>query len=160
MSLVATKCVFGVSDKARLKPVSSTTETSLKTEISPVASLDIFSKKRITKALIRLRRLVCAFVVHKPRKMGFLMSMPILNSHFALQVLNSRNVSSNFNFLDGNNWPISLEQENHMTVSHILIGCCVHTDIRISAERRSSEFSPPNRPPCKKLKGYVNISFT
>ena len=46
MGLDATNPVFGVSDKARLKPVSSAT-----------ASLDmILSKKQITKALIRLRR--------------------------------------------------------------------------------------------------------
>ena len=57
--LVATKTVFGVSDKARLKPVSSATETSQNVEISPVASQDmILFNKRITMALIRLR--VCA----------------------------------------------------------------------------------------------------
>ena len=56
------KPVFGVSDKASFKPVSSATETSLKIEISPVASLHmILSKKRTTKVLIRLRRLVCSF---------------------------------------------------------------------------------------------------
>ena len=56
MGLVATKPVFGVSDKARFKPVSSPTVTTFKIEISLVASLDmIFSDERITKALIRLR---------------------------------------------------------------------------------------------------------
>ena len=56
MGLIATKPVFEVSDKARLKPVFSATETSWKTEISVVASLDIIlSNKRITKALTRLR---------------------------------------------------------------------------------------------------------
>ena len=56
MGLVATKHVFGVSDKARLKPVSSATETSYKTEILLAASLNmVLSKMRITKALIRLR---------------------------------------------------------------------------------------------------------
>ena len=55
MGLTARKPVFGVSDKARLKPVSIATETSQKDEIL----LDmILSNKRITKALIRLR--VCA----------------------------------------------------------------------------------------------------
>ena len=45
----ARKTVFGVSDKARLKPVSSA-------EISLAASLGmILSKKRITKVLVRLR---------------------------------------------------------------------------------------------------------
>ena len=34
----------------------------------------ILSNKRITKALIRLCRLVCAFVVRKPPKTGFLAS--------------------------------------------------------------------------------------
>ena len=55
MGLVARKSVLGVSAKASYKPVSSATENSWKIEISPVASLDmILSKKRITKALIRL----------------------------------------------------------------------------------------------------------
>ena len=50
------KTCYGVSDKARLRPISSTTETSEKIEISPVASLHmVLSEKRITKALIRLR---------------------------------------------------------------------------------------------------------
>ena len=57
MGLAARKPVFRVSDKARLKPVSSTTETSQKVEISLEASLNlILSIKRITQALIRLRR--------------------------------------------------------------------------------------------------------
>ena len=52
----ATKPVFGVSDKASFKPVSLATETSYKIEITPVASLHmVLSKKRITKALIRMR---------------------------------------------------------------------------------------------------------
>ena len=56
MSLVATKPVYRVSDKAIFKPVSSATETSWKIEISPVASLHmVLFKKRISKALIRLR---------------------------------------------------------------------------------------------------------
>ena len=56
MCLNARKPVFRVSEKARLKPVSSAIETSENSEKSLVASLDmILSKKRITKALIRLR---------------------------------------------------------------------------------------------------------
>ena len=52
----ARKPVFGVSNKVRLKPVCSATETCLKNEISLVASLAmILSNKRITKSLIRLR---------------------------------------------------------------------------------------------------------
>ena len=55
MGLVARKPVFGVSDKARIKPVSSATETSKNIKISLVASPDIIlSNKRITKVLIRL----------------------------------------------------------------------------------------------------------
>ena len=54
--LVARKPVFGVSDEVILKPVCSATETSKKIEISLVGSLDIIlSKKRIAKALIKLR---------------------------------------------------------------------------------------------------------
>ena len=59
MSLVARKPVLGVSDKTSFKPVSSATDASQKIEISHVANLHmILFKKRITKALIRLR--VCA----------------------------------------------------------------------------------------------------
>ena len=55
MGLDATKPVFAVSDKTRLKPFSSATVTSQKIEILLVASLDmILSNKQITKALIRL----------------------------------------------------------------------------------------------------------
>ena len=47
MGLSATKPVFGVSIKGRLKPVSSTTENSLKSEISLEASLDMILSKKI-----------------------------------------------------------------------------------------------------------------
>ena len=56
MGLVARKPVFGVSDNASFKPVSSASETSWKIEISLVISLDMMLfDKRTTKALIRLR---------------------------------------------------------------------------------------------------------
>ena len=55
MGLDATKPVFGVSDKVRLKPVSSATEANWNIEILHEASLDIIIyNKRITKALISL----------------------------------------------------------------------------------------------------------
>ena len=55
MGFVARKPVFGVSDKARGKPVSSATETSKKIENLLDASLDtIISSKQIIKVLIRL----------------------------------------------------------------------------------------------------------
>ena len=55
MGFVMRKPVLGVSDKARLKPVSSATETSKKIENMLDASLDrILSSKQIIKALIRL----------------------------------------------------------------------------------------------------------
>ena len=63
MCLVSTKPVFGVTEKVRLKPVSSATKTSWKIDISLEASLDmILANKRITKALICLRslRLCCS----------------------------------------------------------------------------------------------------
>ena len=51
----ATKPVFRVSEEARLKPVSSATETIQKFEILLVASLDMLpSTKRLSKALISL----------------------------------------------------------------------------------------------------------
>ena len=69
------KPVFGVSDKARFKSVSSATETSSKIEMSLLPSVDIIlSKKRITKALTRLRG--CAgwsahVLFANPRRQGF-----------------------------------------------------------------------------------------
>ena len=73
--LNATKPAFGVSDKGKLKSVTSATETRYKIGILLVASPDtILSNKRLTKALIRL---VCAFAVRKPPKIGFLASRPI-----------------------------------------------------------------------------------
>ena len=78
MGLDVRKPVFGVSDKARLKPVSSDTETSWNNEISLEASkYMILSSKRIIKALNSLRRLVCAFVVPKPLKTSVLAPRPI-----------------------------------------------------------------------------------
>ena len=70
------KSVFGVSDKKKLKPVSSDTETSLTIESLLAASLDmILSKTQITKALISLCR--CAgwsapVLFTNPPKTGFL----------------------------------------------------------------------------------------
>ena len=56
LGLVSRKHVFGVSDEASFKPVSSATEISHIVEISPFANLHMIRfKKRITKALIRLR---------------------------------------------------------------------------------------------------------
>ena len=75
------KPVFGASEKARLKPVSSATENRQISEILLEASLDMIpSSKRKIKALIRPRmpRLVCAIVVSKPRKTGFLTLRPTL----------------------------------------------------------------------------------
>ena len=55
MGLVARKPVFRVSNKVSFKQVSSATETSLKIEISLLASLDmILLDKRITKVLISM----------------------------------------------------------------------------------------------------------
>ena len=51
------KLVLEVSDKVRLKPACSATETSQKIKIALVASLEmILSNKGITKALIRLSK--------------------------------------------------------------------------------------------------------
>ena len=79
MGLVARKPVFGVSDKVRFKPACSATETSQKVEISLVASLDLaLSKTRANnKGADQTARMVCACVVRKPPKTGFLASRPI-----------------------------------------------------------------------------------
>ena len=56
MGVDATKPVFRASEKARLKSVSTATETSQKIENSQVANLDmVLSKKRKIKVLISLR---------------------------------------------------------------------------------------------------------
>ena len=71
----------GCFDKECFKPVSSAKETSLKIEISPAASLHMILSKKQKKGAdqtARMRRLVCAYVVHKPPKTGFLASRPIL----------------------------------------------------------------------------------
>ena len=61
----------GFPTKARLKSVSSATETSYKIEISPVTNLDmILSNKCLTKALISLQGFT--------NKASFLASRPIL----------------------------------------------------------------------------------
>ena len=82
MGLNETKPVFGVSDKASFKPVSSATETSKKIEISPLASLYmILSEKTNNKGADKtawIGRLVYTCVVHKPPKTGFLVSRPKL----------------------------------------------------------------------------------
>ena len=49
MELDTTKPVFNVFDKRRLKPVSSSTETSLKIGNYLVASLDIFQKRELQR---------------------------------------------------------------------------------------------------------------
>ena len=75
MGLVARKPVFGVSDKVRLKPVPTATETSQKIEISLAASLNLCIPKANNKGAdqtARMRRLVCVFIVHKSSKTGFL----------------------------------------------------------------------------------------
>ena len=83
MGLGATKAVFGISrDKARLKPISSVTETSQKIESSFVATLDIILSKKVNNKVAgqsaRMRRLVCAFVVRKPRREGSSRQGPLL----------------------------------------------------------------------------------
>ena len=82
MGLVMTKTVFGFTDNARHKPASSHTETSLKIEISLVASLDmILCNTLITTVLIRLPG--CAgwsapLLFANPRRQVFLRQGPII----------------------------------------------------------------------------------
>ena len=73
MGLTMTKPVFGVSDKVSFKPVSSATEISRKVEVSPVASLHMILFKGADQTAW-MCRLVCACVVCKPLKTGFLAS--------------------------------------------------------------------------------------
>ena len=86
MGFVMRKPVLGVSDKARLKPVSSITETSKKIENLLDASLDmILSSKQIIKALIRLHGCTgwSVPVLFVYPKMGFLMFFRV-EAHISL----------------------------------------------------------------------------
>ena len=58
LGLDVTKPVFRVSDKVRLKPVSSALETSWKLEI-------LLVDKKVADVSAQMPRLVCAFVVRK-----------------------------------------------------------------------------------------------
>ena len=49
------QCVFGISDQVRLKPVSSTRETSYIIEILDLVRVGILLKAANKKVLIRLR---------------------------------------------------------------------------------------------------------
>ena len=84
LGLVVRKPVLRVSDKVSFKPVSSATETSEKFQISLVASLhyDTFhiENNKGADQTARMRMPVCACVVRKPTKTGFLASRPILSS--------------------------------------------------------------------------------
>ena len=71
MGLDVTKPVFRVSDKGRLKPVFSVTETSKKIEIQFKSSIYIYDtfKKANNKCADQyelMHRLCCAFIVRKP----------------------------------------------------------------------------------------------
>ena len=81
MDLVARKPVFGVSDKVRMKPFSAAAETSQKLEICLIASFryDIFRRANNKRAnqTARIRRLVCAGVVLKPRGQAQILFTPI-----------------------------------------------------------------------------------
>ena len=85
MGLVKRKPVFGVSIKAGFKPVSSATETSWKIEILPVARLNmVLSKKRITKALIRLHGCTgwsAPVLFSNPRRQAFSRQCPNCSCH-------------------------------------------------------------------------------
>ena len=77
MGLSKTKPVFGVSEKARLKPLSSATENFACTKFR----YDTFqyANNKGADQSKQMRRLVCTFVVRKPPKTGFLASRPILS---------------------------------------------------------------------------------
>ena len=83
---VATKPVFGISDEARFKPVSSATETSWKNRNFACSKLRYgdfqTANNKGADQTARMRSLVCAFVVRKPRKTGFLATRPILGHRF------------------------------------------------------------------------------
>ena len=96
MGLVARKPDFGVSDKVGFKPVCSATYTSLKVEISLEASLDmIHSKKRKTKALIRLSRYAVKTPVQPHMYIVMILSQPLFQPLFQVGQLSVNDESMN-----------------------------------------------------------------
>ena len=86
MGLVGKKPVFGVSDKASFKPVSSATESSFKNSnfTCSKSTYDTFqiANNKGADQTAPMRRLVCAFLVRKPLKTGFVASRPICTIAF------------------------------------------------------------------------------
>ena len=78
-ALVATKPVFRVSDKARLKPGSSATDWNFGRRKFRYDTLQLANNQGADQTA-RMHRLVCAFVVRKPPKTGFLSAKPIWNT--------------------------------------------------------------------------------
>ena len=129
MGLVARKPSFGVPDQASFKPVFSATETKLDNWNFTCSSLHIIlSKKRITKALIRLRG--CAgtsapVLFANPPKTGFPVRGPIIiwskmKWHWGL------NISLSFihmdNVLHGNKvWKIELRRGHFLVTKWMMI---------------------------------------
>ena len=72
----ATNSVFSVSDKVRLKSVSSATETRNFACSKFIYNTFYKANNKGADQSVRMRRLVCAFV-HKPQKTGFFTSRPI-----------------------------------------------------------------------------------
>ena len=72
MGLNARKPVFRVSEKARLKPVSSAIETSWNSDILPETRYDTFQKanNKGTDQTAWMPSLVCPCVIPKPLKTG------------------------------------------------------------------------------------------
>ena len=95
MGLVARKPVFGVSEKANFKPVSSATETSYKNQNLACSKFrdDTFQNANNKGAdqSARMRRLVWVFVVRKQPKTVFSRRGPNVNMkqrlHFILRRL-------------------------------------------------------------------------
>ena len=79
MGLDATKHVFGVSDTARLKPVSSASETSQKLKKCTCSKLEMINNKGADQS-VRMRRLVCAFCCSETSKTCFFALRPINNA--------------------------------------------------------------------------------
>ncbi|KAL3864953.1 hypothetical protein ACJMK2_006594 [Sinanodonta woodiana] len=78
------------------------------------------------------------------------------------QVLSYKGICRNFQFLDPNGWPVGAQQETVLTVMDILVGSCITVDVKLApSPKRDAEFSPPDRLPIKRLKGFVlrDLSF-
>lgn len=110
-------------------------------------------KYDLPKVGIRNRQHVMIGFVHA----SFTSKLSGLRSLIEQQILFFNKPAVTFQFLDGNLWPISLLQEDHMIIADILIGHCVTTNLHMIIQ--SPQISPTKEPPFKRMKINPQLSF-